>query len=288
MSEPVVAVIGLGRMGGPMADNAVVAGLDVRVFDVDAAAVAARVEKGATAAGSVAEAARGADVVSLVVFDDAQALEVVAGDGGVLDVLVPPAVVVVHTTVTVETVEVLGAAAAARGIGLVDAGVSGGEPGAQAGTLVTMVGGDAEAVATARPVLDSYSREVVHAGPLGAGMALKLARNAVGYTLMAAAHEAMALSSAAGVDLAQLRHVLEITDLDSMLYSPFGIGGPEPLPADADEGFRRAMVHTHKLGVKDIAQALALAERNGVAMPAAEAARAEFAAVMRLRPEDVA
>lgn len=287
MSDPVVAVIGLGRMGGPMADNAVAAGLEVRVFDIDAAAVAVRVEKGATAAASPADAARGADVVSVVVFDDAQALEVIAGDGGVLDALTPPAVVVLHTTVTVETVEVLGAAAAARGIGLIDAGVSGGEPGAQAGTLVTMVGGEAADVERARPALDAYSREVVHAGPLGAGMALKLARNAVGYTLMAAAHEAMALAAASGVDLAQLRHVLEITDLDSMLYSPFGIGGPEPLPADADEGFRRAMDHTHKLGVKDIAQALALAERHGVAMPAAEAARAEFAAVMRLRPDDV-
>jgi 3-hydroxyisobutyrate dehydrogenase len=289
VSDPlVVAVIGLGRMGGPMADNAVAAGLDVRVFDIDPAAVAARVEKGAMAPASPADAARGADVVSVVVFDDAQALEVIAGDGGVLDVLTPPAVVVLHTTVTVETVEVLGSAAAAKGVGLIDAGVSGGEPGARAGTLVTMVGGEAEAVDRARPALDAYSREVVHAGPLGAGMAMKLARNSVGYTMMAAAHEAMALSSAAGVDLAQLRHVLEITQLDSMLYSPFGIGGPEPLPADADEGFRRAMVHTHRLGVKDIAQALALAERHGVEMPAAEAARAEFAAVMRLRPDDVA
>lgn len=285
--HPILAVVGLGRMGGPMADNAVAAGLDVRVCDIDPASVAARVERGATAAGSPAEAARGADVVSVVVFDDAQALEVIAGAGGVLDVLAPSAVVVLHTTVTVETVEVLGTAAAAKGVGLVDAGVSGGEPGARAGTLVTMVGGAPDAVERARPALDTYSREVVHAGGLGAGMALKLARNAVGYTLMAAAHEAMALSTAAGVDLAQLRHVLEITDLDSMLYSPFGIGGPEPLSVDADEGFRRAMVHTHRLGVKDLAQALALADRHGVAMPAAEAARAEFAAVMRLRPDDV-
>ena len=141
-----VAMIGLGRMGGPMADCAIRAGHDVRVFDVSDDAVAARVAAGARAGRSVAEACEGARVVSVVVFDDAQVLEVVAGDRGAFDAVEPGAVVIVHTTVTIDTIETLAAAAAPRGVRLLDAGISGGESGATAGTLVVMVGGDATAL----------------------------------------------------------------------------------------------------------------------------------------------
>jgi 3-hydroxyisobutyrate dehydrogenase len=279
-----VAMIGLGRMGGPMADCVARAGHDVRVFDVAPDAVAPRVAVGARACRSVAEACAGADVVGVVVFDDAQALQVVAGSGGVLDAASPGAVVVIHTTVTVATIETLGSAAAGRGIHLLDAGISGGEPGATAGTLVVMVGGDAAALDLARPVLDTYSAEVVHGGGQGAGMALKLARNAVGYIMMSAAHEALCLTTAAGVPGDVLRHVLEVTDLPAMLYTPFTLGGPEPLADDAPGEVRRTMEHVVRLGRKDLAQALALGDHHGVALPAAAAARDEMAAVMRLRP----
>ncbi len=220
--------------------------------------------------------------MAVVVFDDAQALDVVAGPDGVLAALEPGSVVLLHTTVTLDTIDALGAAADDRGVHLIDAGVSGGEPGAAAGTLVTMVGGATEAVDRARPVLEAYSREVVHAGPRGAGMALKLARNALGYTLMLAAHEALVLTDAAGVEADALRHVLEATDLPGMLYSPFGFGGVGPLPADAPEAVRSTMEHTAKLGRKDMGQALALADRLAIDLPGVAAARDGFAAVMRL------
>jgi 3-hydroxyisobutyrate dehydrogenase-like beta-hydroxyacid dehydrogenase len=284
MSSPrvPVAMIGLGRMGGPMADGAIRAGHDVRVFDVAADAVAPRRAAGARACRSVAEACDGALVVSVVVFDDVQVLEVVAGSGGVFDAAPSGAVVLIHTTVTLDTIETLAAEAAERGLRLLDAGISGGESGAAAGTLVVMVGGEAEALAIARPVLDSYSAEVVHAGGQGAGMALKLARNAVGYIMMAAAHEALCLATAAGVAGDTLRHVLEVTDLPAMLYTPFALGGPEPLPDDAPDDTRTAMDHVVRLGRKDLAQALALADRHGIAMPAAIVAREELAEVMRV------
>jgi 3-hydroxyisobutyrate dehydrogenase-like beta-hydroxyacid dehydrogenase len=152
-------MIGLGRMGGPMADCAIRAGHDVRVFDVSDDAVAARVAAGARACRSVAEACEGTRVVSVVVFDDAQVLEVVAGDRGVFGAVEPGAVVVVHTTVRIDTIETLADAAADRGVRLLDAGISGGETGATAGTLVVMVGGDAGALETARPVLDTAKGE---------------------------------------------------------------------------------------------------------------------------------
>lgn len=283
-SERTVAMIGLGRMGGPMADCAIRAGHDVRVFDVADDAVALRAAAGARTCRSVTDACAGARVVSVVVFDDAQVLEVVAGPGGVFDAAAPGTVVLIHTTVTLDTIEVLAVDAAARGLHLLDAGISGGESGATAGTLVVMVGGDADALEIARPVLDSYSAEVVHAGAQGAGMALKLARNAVGYIMMAATHEALRVATASGVDGDTLRHVLEVTDMPAMIYTPFALGGPEPLADDAPAEVRTAMEHVVRLGRKDLAQALALADRHGIAMPAALAARDELAEVMRLGP----
>ena len=232
MSRLTVAVIGLGRMGGPMAGHVIRAGHEVRVVDVSPDAVAVRVAEGGVASATPAEAAIGADVVCVVVFDDAQATEVLSGPDGVLGTLAPGSVVAMHTTVTLDTVRRLSEDATARGVSVLDAGISGGEEGAGKGTLLTMVGGPDDAVQAARPVLDAFSKEVLHAGPLGAGMALKLARNAAGYSLMVAIHESMALAAEAGVEMDVLQHTISETGVFAQGMSPFAIGGPDPLPAD--------------------------------------------------------
>ena len=235
-----------------------------------------------SAAASPAEAADGASVVSLVVFDDAQATEVVTGPDGVLRTLAPGSVIAVHTTVTLDTIHALAAATDAQGVHLLDAGISGGEEGAAAGTLLTMVGGAPEAVELARPFLDSFSKEVLHAGPLGAGMALKLARNAAGYSMMAVVHESMVLAAAAGVDLDQLRHVISETGVLKQAMSSFLLGGPAPLPDDDTSQMRTAMEHLARLGDKDLAHTLDLAGRLGVELPLTTITRGEFPAVARL------
>lgn len=276
-----VAMIGLGRMGGPMADCVAHAGHDLRVFDVSADAVAARVAHGAVAAASPADAARDADVVGIVVFDDAQVLEVALGPDGVLAALRPGAVLAVHTTVTLDTIRALAAEASARDIDVLDAGISGGEPGAQAGTLLTMVGGEAAAVARATPVMQAFSKEVLHAGALGAGMALKLARNATGYALMAAVHEAMVLATRAGVDLTMLRHTIEETGVLPQALAPFVLGGPEPLGPDEHER-RVAMEHLARLADKDLDHALALGREVDATLEVFETTMRTFRAVSRL------
>lgn len=277
-----VAVIGLGRMGGPIADHIIRAGHEVRVFDIADAAVAPRVALRATAAASPAAAAERAEIVNLIVFDDAQVIDVVSGPKGVLTTLSAGAIVCVHTTTSLSTIHHLAGAAAARGVALIDAGISGGEQGAQAGTLLTMVGGQADVVDRARPVLDAFSKEVLHAGPLGAGMALKLARNATGYAMMAVVHEAMVVAQHSGVALDALKHTLEQTGIWPQALSPFGFGGPEPLPIDAPTAVRENMGHTAKLGDKDLEQALALAAQIDAQVPLFEATRRTFARVMRL------
>ena len=281
-SEVRVAVIGLGRMGGAMADHVIGAGHKVAVFDISTDAMQPRVDKGARAATSGADAAQGADVVTLVVFDDAQATDTLLGPDGVLANLQSGAVVCIHTTVSIETMQRLHAAAEPLGISVLDAGVSGGEPGAAKGTLITMVGGPTAAVEKARPVIDSFSKEVIHAGDLGAGMALKLARNAAGYVMMAASHEAMKLAFHSGIDVKVLQHVINDTGVLSQAMAPFMFGDPVAYPADGDAGMRRILEHTNQLADKDLDQALALAEHCNIAVPVIEATRRNFSAVVRL------
>jgi 3-hydroxyisobutyrate dehydrogenase-like beta-hydroxyacid dehydrogenase len=276
------AIIGLGRMGGPLVRHAVRAGIDVSAYDIDGPAREAAAAKGASVSASAADAADGADVVAVVVFDDQQVRDVLTGPDGALRALRPGAVVAIHTTTTLQTIREVAAEATEAGAHVVDAGISGGEPGAQAGTLVTMVGGDEPSVDKARFLLETYSKEVVHAGPIGAGMALKLARNAAGYALMVAAQEAMELAATAGIDPAVVRHVLEATDTAGMLWAPFALGGPTPLDSDAPAELRRHLEHTRELGLKDLDHALALAQAAGLPVEFFTATRQAYPRSVRL------
>ena len=277
-----VAVIGLGRMGGAMADHIIDAGHNVAVFDISEAAMNPRIERGARRATSPADAANGADVITLVVFDDQQARETLMGPVGAIESITPGAVVCVHTTVSIDTMHQLDEYARARGVSILDAGVSGGEPGAAKGTLLTMVGGDASAVERARPVMDAFSNEVIHAGALGAGMALKLARNAAGYAMMAATHEAMKLAYHSGIDIKVLQHVIADTGVLEQAMAPFAFGDPVLYPDDGDSGMRTIMEHTNRLAAKDLDQALSLAQHCRIDTPVIDATRRSFHSVVRL------
>jgi 3-hydroxyisobutyrate dehydrogenase len=277
-----VAMVGLGRMGGPMTDHVLAAGFEVSVFDVAEAAMAPRVAKGAVGAASPAEAAVGATVVGVVVLDGAQAITVVDGPDGVLRTLEPGAVVCLHTTVTLDTVHALAAAGERVGVTVLDSGISGGEAGAQAGTLLSLVGGPADAIEQARPVLMAFSKEVVHAGPLGAGMALKLARNAVGYAWMHAVYEAAELAHRSGVDVAVLEQAIRETGTFEQAFTPILLGGPEPFPPDTPEAMLEGAAHVGRLADKDLDHTLALADRLGVDLPGVRAVRQGFHRSMRI------
>ncbi len=177
---------------------------------------------------------------------------------------------------------VLAEQTAAHGVELLDAGISGGEAGAQAGTLLSLVGGPEAAVDRVRPVLEAFSKEVVHAGPLGAGMALKLARNLVGYAAMAAVHEASELTHRAGVGADVLRHVLVETSALEQGLSTLVFGGPDPLPPDEASPLRGVLTHTLQLAEKDLDQALALAAAQGASTPLTAETRSSFHRAVRL------
>ena len=272
-----IGFIGLGQIGSLMAGRLVDHPNGLVVCDLREEAMAPLVEKGATAATTPAELAAACGVISVMVLDDAQTREVVAGAGGLLETATPGTVIALHSTIQAETAIELAALAAEQGVALVDAPVSGGFMGAAEGTLATMIGGDDEAVATCRPVFEHWAAIVVHLGPVGNGTKAKLARNMMHFVAYTAAGEAQRLADACGVDLTQLGAIVRHTD--SVTGGPGAImfrGSVDELHPGDD--FYDILVHTRTLGEKDLTLALALADEVGVEAPLAQQALRDFAA----------
>jgi 3-hydroxyisobutyrate dehydrogenase-like beta-hydroxyacid dehydrogenase len=270
-----VAFIGCGNIGSAMARQLLEPPFELAVYDVNPAALEPFRGK-ARVAGTLAEAAQGAEVVGICVLNDAQVRDAVAG---VLPVLAAGAVILVHSTVMPETVRALAATAEAAGVALLDAAVSGGPHGAEARNLVTMAGGDAAALERARPFLAAFSGNIIHAGAVGTGMVLKACNNLVTYIQLMAGHESFGLARAYGLDPALLRRVMtENGNLtDSMArYQDFRAHGPAQLGAD---GFAAFLARTRGLAEKDLEVALALAGPVGLALPGSEVARRAAAQV---------
>jgi 3-hydroxyisobutyrate dehydrogenase-like beta-hydroxyacid dehydrogenase len=269
-----VGFVGLGNIGKPIALRlAAEAATDLWVYDIAPEPVAELVAAGAKAAGSVGELAVNADVVSVMVRDDAQVTEV-------LDQILAAApqrqsaeslTVMVHSTVAPATPAALAARAGEHGVWVVDAPVSGGAMGAAAGTLAVLVGGTSDAFTAVEPVLRLMGTKVVHAGPIGAGTQFKLARNLVTFVGYTAATEAQRLAEAAGLDLVALGEVVRHTDAIT--------GGPGAImyrattaPIPAGDFWETAFGHARDLGEKDLKYTIEMAGWLGVEVPLAEIA----------------
>ncbi|WP_436698798.1 NAD(P)-dependent oxidoreductase [Nocardioides sp. BYT-33-1] len=270
-----VGFVGLGNIGRPMALRLAAAeGVDLLVYDVAPDPVAELVAAGARAAGSVAELAAAVDVVCVMVRDDDQ-VRVVAAD-------VPPGtVLVIHSTVAPATPAEL----AAAGLRVLDAPVSGGPMGAADGSLAIMVGGAEDDVTTARAALEAMGGRVVHAGPVGAGTRMKLARNLIHFVAFTAVTEAQRLAEAAGLDLIALGDVVRHTDTVT--------GGPGAImhrattePIAPDDFWYDVFGHVRALGEKDLGFAIALAHELGVDVPLAELAIERLGPGLGLPVED--
>lgn len=262
-----VGFIGLGNIGAAMAQRLLDRPEGLVVHDVRAEATTPFVEKGARAA-SLVDLARDCSVISIVVLTDGQVREVVAQ---LLEHATEGTVVAVHSTIEPHTAAELAEQAAARGVHLLDAPVSGGALGAAEGRLAVMVGGDRVAYETARPVFRAWAEVVVHLGPAGAGTQCKLARNLLTFAGFAAAAEANRLAEAAGIDLRKLAAVVRHSD--TITGGPSAVMlRPSTAPLDSDDGLRPIFEHTRALGEKDLAQALALGEQLGVDLPFADLA----------------
>ena len=259
MADLRVGFVGLGNIGKPMALRLAAAdGIELTVYDVAPEPVAELVAAGATAAADVAGIE--ADVVCVMVRDDDQVRSVAAA-------LRPGTVLVIHSTVGPGTP----ASLAAEGLTVLDAPVSGGPMGAADGSLAIMVGGSGDAFDIASPALEAMGSKVVHAGPLGAGTRMKLARNLIHFVAFTAVTEAQRLAEAADLDLVALGEVVRHTDAIT--------GGPGAImhrattaPIPEGDFWHGVFDHVRALGEKDLTHAIALADELGVDVPLAREA----------------
>lgn len=203
-----IGFIGLGRMGMPMLRNLVAAGHEVRAYDVaEAARVEAR-EAGAEIAPSAAETASEVNVLISMVPTGRHVLEIHTGPGGTLARLPDGALLIDCSTIAVAEARALHAAGAKRGTPVLDAPVSGGVMGAQAGTLTFMVGGEARDLDRARPIFQAMGRNIFHAGSAGNGQAAKVCNNLLAGISMIAVSEAYTLGQRLGLEPATMREIV--------------------------------------------------------------------------------
>ena len=255
---PKIAWIGLGIMGSPMAENLVRAGYDVTGYTLEAEKRERLAANGGTAAASVAEAVRGADVIFTMVPASPQVEAVAYGEDGILENARPGALLIDTSSITPQTSIDLAKAAAAKGIRVLDAPVSGGEAGAVEAVLSIMVGGEQADFDTAKPLLDTLGRTVVLCGPHGSGQTVKAANQLIVAVNIQACAEAVVFLEKSGVDLAAALEVLN-----------GGLAGSTVLTRKKDNFLRRDFAPGFRIDLhhKDMGIVTDAARTVGAALP---------------------
>jgi 2-hydroxy-3-oxopropionate reductase len=275
---PRTGFIGLGIMGLPMARNVLQAGYPLVVYDLLDAPVAELVGQGASAAASPADLARQVDVVLLCLPDSPDVQSALLDPEGVLAGARSGQVVVDMSTISPVVARDLAASAAAQGVALLDAPVSGGQVGALNGTLSIMVGGDAAAFAQVRPLLAAMGKTILHIGDSGAGQVTKACNQIVIAVTIEAVAEALVLAAKAGVDPAQVRQAL----LGGYAYSRVLEGhGERFLARNFTPGFRT------RLQYKDLNIAIDAGRAFGAALPATALVHQFYGALMARGAADI-
>ena len=205
-----IGFVGLGNMGKPMAERLARAGHPLTVLDLNPETVADLVALGARAAQSPSELAAKSDIICSVVMNDRQTTALFLDESqGILASMKPGSLIIIHSTVQLETCQTLGAAAQEKGVHVIDAPVSGAAARAREGTLSLMVGGDAEQIDRAQPLFDELGRHTYHMGGLGMGQVAKICNNLMCLVNIHVVEEALRLAQAAGIDEAKMRELAE-------------------------------------------------------------------------------
>jgi 3-hydroxyisobutyrate dehydrogenase len=286
-----IALLGLGIMGTGMARNLLKAGFTLTVYNRTRAKAEPLMAQGAQIADTPRAAVQGAAIVIGMVGDDSASRAIWLGQDGALAGAEPGAVLVECSTLSLGWVRELAGLAAAHGLALLDAPVSGSKDAAAAGELKLMVGGDGAALERARPALDAISQRIFHFGPTGAGAMMKLVNNMMGAAQAAALAEGLVLAERAGLDMEQVVPFI----LNGAPGSPIVKGKAARMVARDYHDTQFALKWMHK----DATYALRAADEFGVPMPTLAAARelyrmasnqglgdADFAAVFEVLRHD--
>ncbi|THB78987.1 MAG: NAD(P)-dependent oxidoreductase [Desulfobulbaceae bacterium] len=259
-----IGFIGLGLMGKPMCRLLKAAGADLIVTNRSEPAMTELAREEIRCGANPAEVAAEAELIIIMVSDTAAVEQVITGSNGILDSLQPGSLVIdMGTTLMTSTLE-FSSKVKEKSADYVDAPVSGGTIGAESGSLTIMVGGDTHAVDRARPVLEVLGSRITHVGAIGAGQVAKAANQVIVGLSIGAVAEALALAKAAGVDPGKVREALQGGFADSRILE---IHGQRMVNQDFTPGARATIQR------KDMDQALVLAERFGLEMPATSLSR---------------
>lgn len=256
----IIAFIGLGNMGGGMAANLARAGHTVRAFDLAEAALERAAANGCATFTSAADAATGAEAVVSMLPNGAIVRAVYTGE--VFGAAAPGALLIDCSTIDVATAREVATLAEAQGHAMVDAPVSGGIGGANAGTLTFMVGGTDEAFARAEPILQAMGKAVIHAGGPGAGQAAKICNNMILGGTMIVTCEAFALAEKLGLDLQTFYDISSVSSGQSWSMTSYcpvpGVGPQSPADNGYQGGFAAALM------LKDLKLAMEAGTATGV------------------------
>jgi len=264
-----IGFIGLGNMGLPMAQNLIKAGHQVEGVDVNAAAVEKLKSAGGVGVETAKSAAARADVVITMLPAGAQVREVYLGSSGIIANANDGTLLIDCSTIDVETARAVAAEAEKRGLMMLDAPVSGGVGGAQAGTLTFMVGGPAQAFARAQSILEKMGKTIVHAGGAGNGQAAKICNNMILAISMIAVSEGFVLAEKLGLDHQKLFDIASKSSGQCWAMTSYcPVPGPVPAsPANRDyaAGFTAAMMLKDLKLAQDAARAAGAKTELGAA-----------------------
>ncbi len=258
MPQGDVGFVGLGIMGRPMVRNLLKAGYSLTVYDIVGSAVEEMVTEGAAAASSAREVAENAPVVITMVPDSPHSEAAILGEGGVLEGASAGSVVIDMSSIAPGSSQKIAAACEAQGVGFLDAPVSGGEPGAIAGTLAIMVGGKQDVFDAHYELLGHMGTSIVLCGDYGAGNTTKLANQIIVAVNIEAVGEALTLARKAGLDPNVVFDAIKGGLAGSTVLNA---KGPMMIAGDFQPGFR---INLHQ---KDLRNALLTGQELGVPLP---------------------
>ena len=266
-----VGFVGVGQMGVRMARNIMGAGFELVIHDVDRDAADDLLESGAEWAATPVEVAMACRLVITSLPTPEIVEQVVLGRSGLTEGWQAGDVYIDMTTNSVSLVRRIADEAAKAGVDVLDAPVSGGTPGAEAGTLTIIVGGDAAVVDKARPVLEAMGKKIFHVGDVGCGNVAKLVNNMIGLACNSICAEGMVLGARAGIDPQVLHDLMVVSTADNWSLRQY----PRTVfKRDFTPGFKISLAH------KDINLALGLGREYGVPLPVAEVVKEDLAAAL--------
>ncbi|WP_322905808.1 2-hydroxy-3-oxopropionate reductase [Paenibacillus campi] len=250
--------IGLGIMGRPMVSNLLQAGYEVKVFDINTAAVDTLVSQGASSGTTPAEVAMQSEIIFTMLPNSSHVQQVVLGENGVLQGAIPGSIIVDMSSISPVISRDIAAAVQTAGLHMIDAPVSGGEPKAIDGTLAIMAGGDESVFNSVLPVLEVMGSQVIRVGANGSGTTAKLANQIIVNLNIAAMSEALVFAAKAGIDIGKMYEAIRS-----------GLAGSAVLDAKVPLILERNFVAGGRIDInlKDMTNVMETAHDIGVPLP---------------------